>query len=188
LIAIIIILGFAACANNNDDAPGKETPDDGDNNPRDNNNNTTDDLIVPDGDIQDYDGFYFVYKDCCIFLNEDYEQVSAKIGKANDVFEIPSCAFDGIDRMFYYDDFIISTYPDGDKDLLLTINLTADAVRTPEGVGLGMSFDDMINAYGYDYENNFELYIYAKGDTELSFLFEDDILADINYYFLPAVN
>ena len=142
----------------------------------------------PDNNKPEADEYYFIYKDYYILLNDDYENVSAKIGNANDTFEVPSCAFEGIDKMFYYDDFYITTYPAGEKDFIISITLTGKNAKTPEGVGVGATFEDMINIYGDDYRNNFSLYSYVKGNVELAFLFEEDILAEINYYFLPAAN
>jgi len=199
LIIAVILQIFAACGDNG--GAISETPAAADTNKNDNNNlpEAAEDIIlsdeIPHADSSfddndnhkpETDEYYFIYNDYYILLNEDYERAAAKIGAANDTFEVPSCAFEGIDKMFYYDDFMITTYPDGDKDFILSITLTGENIKTPEGVGLGMSFEDMINAYGDDYDNNLELYSYTRGDIELAFLFENDILADINYYYLPA--
>jgi hypothetical protein len=144
---------------------------------------------APENDIQpEPDGYYFIYNGINIVLNDNIEQIISKIGDANNIFEAPSCAFEGIDKIFYYDNFYINTYPDGDKDLILSITLTDESAQTPERLGIGMKLEDMINAYGNNYDNNFDLYTYIKGDAELAFFFDGDILVDIAYYFLPAIN
>jgi len=179
LIAAVILRVFASCATT-------QAPD------------NTGGIDLPEPELTEFsnepaaepmpEGYYFAYKDFNILLDADYEKVSAEIGEANDVFEAPSCAFDGLDKMFYYDDFIIGTYPDGEKDFIMSITLTSDNVQTPEGAKLGMGFGDIIKIYGGAYENNFDLYFYTQGDIELSFFFENDVLVEINYYFLPATN
>jgi len=196
LIAAMILQVLAACAGNG--APSSDALPDANIGDKNNLPGEGETVILP-GEIPyaDFpsgndkpvtDEYYFIFKNYYILLNEDYEKTSAKIGAANDTFEAPSCAFEGVDKTFYYDDFSIATYPDGNKDFIMSITLTGENVKTPEGAGLGMGFDDMIKIYGEDYGNTFDLYFYDKGDTQLAFLFEDGILADISYYYLPAVN
>ena len=185
LIAVVILHIFTACEENDAPIQITGTPEAGETTGITGENEvlSTDSPLDNKPETGDY---YFIYKDYYILLNDDYERVAAKIGKANDTFEIPSCAFEGIDKMFYYDGFYITTYPAGEKDFIISITLTGENIKTPEGVGPGMGFDDMIKAYGDDYRKNFDLYSYEKGDVELAFLFENDMVADINYYFLPA--
>ena len=133
-------------------------------------------------------GFYFVYAGVRINLNDNMADVLAQIGEPNAMFESPSCAFDGVDRIFYFDGFIIDTFPLGDNDYVLSIVITDSSLLTPEGVGLGSSFDNMVAAYGNDYENMLDLFSYIKDGVRLSFLFEDDEIVDITYYFMLATS
>ena len=133
-------------------------------------------------------GFYFVYAGVRINLNDNMADVLAQIGEPIAMFESPSCAFDGVDRIFYFDGFIIDTYPCGDNDYVLSIVITDSSLLTPEGIGLGSSFDNMVAAYGNDYENMLDLFSYIKDGVRLSFLFEGDEIVDITYYFMWATN
>ena len=133
-------------------------------------------------------GFYFVYAGVPIGLNDNMADVLDQIGEPIAMFESPSCAFDGVDRIFYFDGFIIDTYPRGDNDYVLAIVITDSSLLTPEGIGLGMSFDNMVAAYGNDYENMLDLFSYIRDGVRLSFLFEDDKIVDITYYFMLATN
>ena len=133
-------------------------------------------------------GFYFVYAGVRIGLNDNMADVLAQIGEPNYMFESPSCAFDGIDRIFYFDGFIIDTFPRGDNDYVLAIVITDRSLLTPEGIGLGSSFDNMVAAYGNDYDNMLDLFSYIKDGVRLSFLFEGDEIVDITYYYMGALN
>ena len=131
----------------------------------------------------------FMHQETLIVLDEDTVQLFADIGQPNKIFESPSCAFEGMDKILYYDGFYITTYPFDDKnDRIQTITLTDESAATPEGISLGMSFDAMLDAYGNGYDNMLDLYSYVIDDIKISFLFEDDALADITYYYLPVTN
>ena len=96
-------------------------------------------------------------------------------------FEAPSCAFDGVDRIYYYRGFELYTYPVGETDFISSVNLTDDSVTTPEGVYLGMTFDQMTSVYGENYSQNFGQYTYTQDDSSLSFLIEDGVIVVITY-------
>ena len=98
-------------------------------------------------------------------------------------FEAPSCAFDGVDRIYYYRGFELYTYPVDDVDFISSINLTDDSVETPEGVYLGLGLDEVIGAYGDGYEQNFGQYSYPLDDSSLSFLIEDGAITAITYHY-----
>lgn len=133
-------------------------------------------------------GYYFVFNGANIVIDEDIAQVISEIGEAQRVYETESCAFKGLDKKFYFPGFIIDTYPDGSVDRIISITLTDAGAKTPEGVRLGMEYDDVINAYGDGFEQLLDMYSYVKGIVRLSFLFEDGVLEDITYYNIPATN
>jgi|GEM_PF-521323 len=132
--------------------------------------------------------YYFMVNGAYIALNENATQVFTEIGQPNQIFESPSCAFKGIDKILYYNGFTINTYPDEEQDFIISITLTDESHQTPEGARLGMSFDEVVGLYGTNYDNMLDLYSYIKGDVKVAFLFEDDALVDITYYYMPAAN
>jgi hypothetical protein len=149
------------------------------------------DVGTKDGPMQDenrLDGYYFVYSGGYIALSDDIGRVISEIGEPYNIFESPSCAFLGVDKKLYYEGFIIDTYPFEGNDFVLSIMLTDSSVMTPEGIRLGASFDNMVAAYGNDYENMLDLFSYTKNGSKLSFLFENDEIVDITYYYLLAGN
>jgi hypothetical protein len=128
-------------------------------------------------------GFTFEYGGKKIYMNEDINDVFSDIGEPRKTFEAPSCAFDGIDKIFSYSGFDLHTYPEGGKDLIHTINLRDDSIKTAEGVALGSGLSEMLKTYGDGYEREHEMYTYSKGKTRLQFLIEDDFVDAIIYLY-----
>ena len=123
--------------------------------------------------------------DFLIEMDQDFTYVLAALGEPLDEFEAPSCAFDGIDRIFLYPDFEVRTYPKGGSDHVHTIVFTNDLVRTTEGnIRLGASLQSVIDAYGDDYKHDAGMYTFTRGLTTLEFLVDDDIVTNILYGFI----
>ncbi len=116
-----------------------------------------------------------------IGVDMDAALVIQSLGEADSYFEAPSCAFQGIDKMYTYSHFEIDTYPDGDTDKISMILFLDDLVSTPEGVCIGMSKEDMEKAYGTDYEVSSGFYRYTKDNMKLSFFIENEEITSIEY-------
>jgi hypothetical protein len=121
-----------------------------------------------------------------IEMNTDMTYVLAALGEPQrGVFEAPSCAFDGIDRIFGYSNMEIFTYPIGDSDFIHTISLIDDSILTTEGsIHLGSSLQDVIDAYGDGYERDSGMYKYTRGRTTLEFYIENGEVEGITYGFI----
>ena len=132
-------------------------------------------------------GYYFEAAGVAIEMGAPVAPVIEALYEPLNYFEAPSCAFDGVDRIYYYRGFELYTYPVDEVDFVSSVNLTDDSVTTPEGVYLGMTFDQMTGVYGENYSQSFGQYTYAQGDSCLSFLIEDGVIAVIayNYANLP---
>jgi len=123
--------------------------------------------------------------DLLIEMDQDVAYVLAALGEPLEEFEDPSCAFDGIDRVFLYPDFEVRTYPKGSSDHVHTIVFENDLIRTTEGgIRLGASLQDVIDAYGDDYEHDSGMYTFTRGLTTLEFLVDDDIVTNIIYGYI----
>jgi len=105
------------------------------------------------------------------------------LGEPINYFESPSCAFDGIDKIYVYNGFELFTFPVDGEDFVLSVNLTDDSVTTNEGIYLGMALDKVIAAYGEDYTQLLGQYTYSSGGATLSFLIENDKIVVITYTF-----
>jgi len=120
-----------------------------------------------------------------IEMDQNITYVLGALGEPQGIFVAPSCAFDGEDRIFQYSNIQIHTYPKGDDDYVHTISLRDDSIRTTEGrIYLGSSLQDVLDAYGDDYEYDNDMYKYTRGLTTLEFFIEDDIVIGITYGFI----
>jgi len=128
--------------------------------------------------------FAFAYRDFVIKLDQDITEVLDALGEPLGYLEAPSCAFDGIDRIFSFAGVQIHTYPVEGRDLVHTISLRDDSVSTMEGIYLGESPEAVFRAYGNDYEQEFDMYTFTRGLTTLAFLIEDDMVVAITYWLI----
>lgn len=102
-------------------------------------------------------------------------------GEPDKYFESESCAFQGMDKVYTYGSVVISTYPENDKDYVLTIELKDDTITTAEGIYIGSSKADVTAAYGTATSETDVALVYDKGDCQLTFFFEDDCVTNITY-------
>jgi hypothetical protein len=98
-----------------------------------------------------------------------------------DIFESPSCAFEGVDITYFYQGFELTTYPDNGKEHVLSVVLTDDSVTTPEGVYLGGTLADIERGHGKDYMLEGGQVTYTNGRGKLVFTLEDDAITGIMY-------
>jgi hypothetical protein len=127
------------------------------------------------------EGFSYEYNGVKIPMNVDAAPIIEKLGKPANYFEAASCAFQGLDKVYTYSNFEIGTYPKGDKDFISTVTFLDDTVETDQGICVGSTLDEVKDAYGKDFTNKGTSYEYRKGDTKLTFIIEDDSVAQITY-------
>lgn len=128
------------------------------------------------------EGFTFAYQEVTIPMNVDAAPIVEKLGEPVDYFEAASCAFQGLDKIFYYSGFELGTYPNGDKDYVSYVNLLDDSVTTDKGIFLGSSLDEVVAAYGNGYKVDGTSYVYFLGDSKLTFIIEGQTVSQITYY------
>lgn len=126
-------------------------------------------------------GYAFVSGGTEIVVDMDMSTIEDKLGEPANYYEEPSCAAQGIAKIYTYSGFQIETYPDGDKDLIACVVLKDDSVATPEGVDLSMTKDDIISIYGSDYEESGTSMVYEKNGTKLCFILDGEDIASIEY-------
>ncbi|MDR2569374.1 MAG: hypothetical protein LBD23_03620 [Oscillospiraceae bacterium] len=129
--------------------------------------------------------FSFKIMDFTIEMDQDIVYVIEALGEPRGIFEEPSCAFDGIDRIFGYSNIQIHTYPKDDHDHIHTISLRDDSIGTTEGgIRLGAKLQDVIDAYGDDYKYDAGMYTFTRGLTTLEFFIDDGEVKGITYGFI----
>lgn len=127
-------------------------------------------------------GYAFVYGDTAIEVDANMQPVLDAIGEPLSYFEAASCAFEGLDKIYTYAGVVINTYPQGDKDFVSSIILQDDSVSTAEGVCIGGTKQDMLNAYGDGYTEENGMLVYAKDGMKLCFIVKDDEITSIQYF------
>lgn len=125
-------------------------------------------------------GYVFVYQDIVMEMDADAAPVLEKLGEANSYFEAPSCAFEGIDKMYTYSSFELDTYPTGEKDYISAVIFKDDSVTTQEGIGIGDSREKLVETYGEGTEET-GMIVYHSDDMKLCFIIQDDNIASIEY-------
>lgn len=152
LLAMLLLLSMAAC-------------DSGENNPT----------------SQPKETFTFTYNGTKISLNADAAPIVAALGTPKSYTEEPSCAFDGIDKTYYYGSFYMSTYPMNGKDYVFSIWFADDSVATQEGIRIGSAKTAVEAAYGADTFNGSNAYVVNKGETKLTVILKDDAVSSVQY-------
>ena len=106
-------------------------------------NNTGDDKDEP---------YSLVYKSVTITPGMPASEVIGKIGEDYEYFESASCAFEGLDKVYTFDDIEIYTYPDDGVDYIIYFALRKHMVTVGGGVTIGSSFDEITAEFGEEYE------------------------------------
>ncbi len=116
-------------------------------------------------------------------VNMDFSEVSGSLGEPVSYFEAESCAFQGLDKVYTYSDFVVRTYPDGDIDRISSVELKDDIVTTSEGAYIGMTGDEVKGLYSsYTVEGDADTSMtVVDGDTKLSFIFKEGTVDSITY-------
>lgn len=105
------------------------------------------------------------------------------IAEEYEYYEAQSCGFVGLDKIYTYNDIEIYTYPDGDKDYILEINLLTTS-ETDKGIKVGNTYDDIMTAYGEATNDDSRTVEYVSGDSSLIFsLTSSGIIDEIRYVY-----
>jgi len=125
--------------------------------------------------------YTFVYKGTNIDMKAEAAPNCEALGDAKSYTEETSCAFDGLDKNYTFSSFIMTTYPDGDKDRVNSITLLDDTVSTTDGISIGDSKEKVEEVYGADAFNGVNAYIMTEGDAQLTIIIDSDKVSSIQY-------
>jgi len=134
------------------------------------------------GEPQTSSGFSFTFHDVVIEMDEDIDYIINKLGEPRGDFPVPSCAFDGYDRIVEYPGIQITAYPSGEGHRIFNLSFLDDSIRTTEGrIRLDSPVQAVFDAYGNDYSYESGMYRFTRGLTYLEFLTEDGHVIRITY-------
>lgn len=184
LLVLILALSLAAC--------GGETQNETPTNPVQTEAPATPDV---DGEVEETeapveeteapaaaaDAFVFSYNGVTIPMNASAADILAQLGDPMSYTEEASCAFEGLDKTYYYGSFYLQTYPMGDEDFVYCVWLVDDSVTTDEGIYIGASQAEVEGVYGADGFNGSNAYIMTRGESKLTVIMKDGAVSSIQY-------
>ena len=130
---------------------------------------------------QQEENFSFTYNGTKIMLDAQAAPILDALGEPRSYTEEPSCAFDGMDKTYYYGSFYLSTYPLDGKDCIYNLWFADDTVATEEGIRIGSTQSQVEEAYGRDCFNGTNSFVLTRGQSRLVILMEDGNVSSIRY-------
>ena len=127
------------------------------------------------------ENFSFTYNGTKITLGAEAAPIIEASGEPTSNTEEPSCAFDGMDKTYYYGSFYLSTYPLDGKDYVYSIWFADDSVATNDGIRIGAVKAQVEAIYGADCFNGTNVYTQTQRNSKLTILVEDGIVNSIHY-------
>lgn len=127
------------------------------------------------------DAFVFTYNGIEIRMNAPADDIIAALGDDYTYFEAPSCAFEGLDKVYTYNSIVVRSYTRDGADYIAAVELKDDTVATAEGIRIGSTEDDVRAAYGEDGTPGTAGIEYTLGDSFISFIFENGKVTAITY-------
>lgn len=130
-------------------------------------------------------GYGFIYKKNNYKITDKALKLKKALGKSKNYKKSKSCAFNGEDYVYNYNDLILKTYTNkkGGEEYILGVEFKTKNVSTDKGIKLGSSKKDMINKYGKTSEK-FGVYTYKKGKNGINFVVENNKIVEIEYFLI----
>lgn len=127
------------------------------------------------------DTFTLEYKGVKIQFHAEAAPIVAALGEPVKYTESASCAFQGLDKSYYYGSFYLETYPDGDKDYVYGWWFADDSVTTEEGIYIGATQGEVEKAYGTDGYNGSNAYTIKRDCGSLTIILKEGVVSSIQY-------
>ena len=125
--------------------------------------------------------FSFVIGDVTVIPGAPFDATKVSY---DDVYEVPSCAGEGIDKVYMTESFEITAFHDGKSEITYCVTFVSPEAQTPEGLCLGDEMAKAATLYG-QYEADGNAWIFTRGNTQLWVIGENDVITSIE---LRSVN
>ena len=138
-------------------------------------------LIACDGGSEA--DLYFSAGGVKVAIGDAADGVIAQLGTPASESSSASCGgFEGLDYVYTYGGYRVSTTPAKDGQIICKVELIDDSVKTPEGLYIGMSRADAESAMsGKTSETVGDNLVYTAGGVKLQVIFRDGSVAGIVY-------
>lgn len=127
------------------------------------------------------DGYYYQVDSTSFTTGDNATSAMTALGNPLDTFKAPSCAFEGEDTVYKYDNLELYTYEKDGQPHISGIFLLDESAQTAEGLHIGSTVEEMKTLYGTDYEENVGSFVYTLGDTELIIVAMGEEIVSITY-------
>ena len=128
--------------------------------------------------LKEITSYYLTYNNVDIRVNNNFGNYLSVLGRFNDSRESDS-QYPG--TIYYYDNFQIETYYEGNVERIKSILFTSNNVFTNEGLSIGDPESYIIKTYNQatNYKDN--VYIYELNGTRLTFIVSNEKIISIEY-------
>jgi hypothetical protein len=126
-------------------------------------------------------GFAFTYKGTEITMHAPAAPIIKALGEPVKYTQSTSCAFEGLDKSYYYGSFYLDTYPKGQEDFVYGWWFADDSVSTEEGIYIGSPQADVEKAYGAENFNGTNAFVVKKAGGILTVILENGVVNSIQY-------
>lgn len=126
-------------------------------------------------------GHSFTYNETVISLNTDAAPILAALGEPKNYTEETSCAYEGLDKTYYYGSFYLTTYPKDETEYIRSVWFVDDGVATADGIRIGSTKPEVEAAYGRGTFNGVNAYNIINKNTQLTIILIDGSVSSIQY-------
>lgn len=109
----------------------------------------------------------------------------AWLPEAEAIYEVPSCAIEGMDVVYQYGDFEVTAVDDGTGAVVYSVYFLTPELATTEGLALGDSAEKADSLYGTGYVQENNARIYSGADTQLILILDGGSIGSIEYRWVP---
>jgi len=103
------------------------------------------------------------------------EAVLGTLGNPLNVAEAPSCIHKGMDRIYTFGGYTLTTSPDAEgTDRIQEIALLSDAVMLEGSVSVGSTLEDAVKLFGSEYTEQFGVIQYTLENVMISIVLDGD--------------
>ena len=128
-------------------------------------------------------GFTIPFRGVDIPLGTPMEPVLTALGEPTSYTEQTSCAFEGLDKTYYYGSLYIQTNPAPEGDRIAAVWFADDSITTTEGVYIGADRETVEKAYGSFSGDACTL---DRDGQRLMILLTDGVVSSIQYTLAQA--
>ncbi|MBQ8833486.1 MAG: hypothetical protein IJ001_12665 [Oscillospiraceae bacterium] len=125
--------------------------------------------------------YVFAYEGTEIPMHAPAEGILTALGEPVNYTETPSCAFEGLDKTYYFGGFYLTTYPGDKGDCVSGLWFADDSVTTPEGIRIGSTQAEVEAAYGTGGFNGTNAYFLTGEGMKLSIILINGTVGSVQY-------